>query len=206
MKRIRLHRRVPLAASLGLSAIVLCGQVQTTRADWFQWMDRNGVTHLTDRQENIPDEYRAEAAALDIPATPPPLTVESVSIPLESEGQVAVVSALLNGRTAASLIVDTGATYTVISYELAGELQIDVSEDTPVTQLQTANGVITAPVVELESVDVGGMKLDRVKAAVHDLPTATPVGGLLGLNFLQHFRVDIDTTKRILSLERRNQP
>jgi aspartyl protease family protein len=184
-----------------------CG-VKSSPADWLRWVDGDGVLHFTDKLENVPEAYRERTASLDIPPTPPrpaePARPDSVSIPLESEGQVAVVLAVLNGRTPASLIVDTGATYTVISYDMADELRIDVSEHTPVTRLQTANGVITAPVVELDSVDVGGMKLNQIKAAVHDFASGMPAAGLLGLNFLKHFRVDIDTATRTLVLQRRS--
>jgi clan AA aspartic protease (TIGR02281 family) len=199
----RMRRTIYLIISVTSAVVIQLSNVDRAFADWFQWVDSGGVLHLTDKLENIPESYREQASPLDIPHTPPPPEPESVSIPLKAEGQVAIVSALINGRTPADLIVDTGATYTVISYDMAGELQINVNENTPVTELQTANGVITAPVVELESVDVGGMKLSRVKAAVHDFSTARPVAGLLGLNFLKHFRVDIDTTAHTLHLQRR---
>jgi len=199
--------RLTLSLTAFVVATLVCS-VKSSPADWLRWVDGNGVLHFTDKLENVPEPYRERAAALDIPPTPPrpadPVRPDSVSIPLESDGQVAVVLALLNGRTPASLIVDTGATYTVISYEIANELRIDLSENTPVTRLQTANGVITAPVIELDSVDVGGMKLNQIKAAVHDFASGMSVAGLLGLNFLQHFRVDIDTATRTLVLQRRS--
>lgn len=195
-------RRVCLLISLNVAVAGLVGGVA---AEWLRWVDGNGVVHFTDNLESVPERYRQQASPLDIPPTPPrPIEpAKSVSIPLESGGQVAVVLALLNGKTPASLIVDTGATYTVISYDTANELRIALSEDTPVTRLQTANGVITAPVVELESVDVGGMRLDRIKAAVHDVASGSTAVGLLGLNFLKHFKFDIDTSARKLVLERR---
>lgn len=201
-----MRRPIAVTVPVALVAILLGRGPGISFADWFQWVDGAGVMHLTDRQENIPEAYREKAFTLDIPPTPPRLEPESVSIPLEPDAQVAVVAATLNGSTPATLIVDTGATYTVISYDVAGALRINVGENTPVTELQTANGVIRAPVVELESVDVGGMKVSRVKAAVHDFSTTTAVGGLLGLNFLKHFRVDIDTAKRTLHLQRREEP
>jgi predicted aspartyl protease len=60
-----------------------------------------------------------------------------------------------------------------------------------------------APLIMLDSIAVGGLEVKDVAAAVHDVLPDSRVGGLLGLNFLSRFRMDIDTEQGVLTLERR---
>ena len=57
-------------------------------------------------------------------------------------------------------------------------------------------------VVDLAVVEVGGWATTDVKALVLDLPNQPDVG-LLGLNYLSRFRMDLNTEKGILILEPR---
>ena len=91
------------------------------------------------------------------------------SIPFEKQGQVVIVEATLNKKTAAKFVVDTGASYTMISSAVAKELDIDTEQNRRTAPFQTANGIIQAPLVSLESISVGGMEIRNLTAAVHDV-------------------------------------
>lgn len=110
---------------------------------------------------------------------------------------------MLNNTVPVRLVVDTGATYTMISTATAKELSIDPQRAQRTMPFQTANGVIQAPLANLESVIVGGMEMKNLTAAIHDAVPSAQVAGLLGLNFLSNFRLDIDTEKGMLHLERK---
>ena len=114
-----------------------------------------------------------------------------------------IVEATLNKKTAAKFVVDTGASYTMISSAVAKELDIDTEQNRRTAPFQTANGVIQAPLVSLDSITVGGMEIRNLTAAVHDVLADSRVAGLLGLNFLSNFRMDIDTQKGVLHLEKK---
>ena len=116
---------------------------------------------------------------------------------------MAIVQATLNNKKSAKFVVDTGASYTLISNALARELAIDVGQNPKTLPFQTANGLIEAPVTNLESITVGGMEIRNLPAAIHDAMTDPQVSGLLGLNFLSNFRMDIDTQKGMLYLEKK---
>jgi hypothetical protein len=47
------------------------------------------------------------------------------------------------------------------------------------------------------------MEIRNLTAAVHDVLADSRVAGLLGLNFLSNFRIDIDTHKGVLHLEKK---
>jgi aspartyl protease family protein len=114
-----------------------------------------------------------------------------------------VVPVTLNNRQTTKLVVDTGASYTFISHALARDLAIDVSRNTKTVPFHTANGVVEAPLTNLESITVGGLEIKNLTAAVHDTTPDAHASGLLGLNFLSNFRMDIDTQRGVLHLEKK---
>ncbi|MFQ5851738.1 MAG: TIGR02281 family clan AA aspartic protease [Candidatus Binatia bacterium] len=176
-------------------------------AELFRWVDERGVVHFTDNLHNIPEKYRAKMIRLRsvAPSKAPgiPVYPERASIPLKTKGRMVVVQAVLNGRTQGNFILDTGASYTVISWATAKELEIDLEGKPPKIRLQTANGVIDAPLVTLDSVEVGGIRVDDLPAAVHDFSQHGSISGLLGLNFLSYFRMNLDTENGVLVLEKK---
>jgi len=72
-------------------------------------------------------------------------------------------------------------------------------------RLATASGVIQAPLVVVDEVDVGGAVARQVPVVVHDLPgMPANVAGLLGISFLERFRVNLDIGSSLLVLESGN--
>jgi len=120
-----------------------------------------------------------------------------------SPGQnIIPAKALLNGRIEQQFVIDTGASMVTIPASTAEFLGIEIDERTPTQQIHTAGGVKTAPVVTLSAIELEGWVVRDVKAVVLDIPNQ-PQLGLLGLNFLNKFRMDIDSGKGVLSLEPR---
>jgi clan AA aspartic protease (TIGR02281 family) len=198
-------------ATLLLPLLFLFLAPRSQAADFFRWIDPNGVVHFTDNIHSIQEARRATAVRIKgqqppRPAEPSkvaPATVAKASIPFEKHGQVVVVEVMLNKSVPAKLVVDTGATYTIISAATAKELSIDPERASRTMPFQTANGMIQAPLANLESVIVGGMEVKNLTTAIHDAVPSAQVAGLLGLNFLSNFRLDIDTEKGILHLEKK---
>jgi clan AA aspartic protease (TIGR02281 family) len=189
--------------------VVLLSAQTVFGAEYYRWIDQNGVVHFTDSLHNIPEIQRAKVGRIQSiePSKnqPPPaaLLPSKASIPFEKHGQVVIVEATLNKKAAAKFVVDTGASYTMISSAVAKELEIDTEQNRRTAPFQTANGVIQAPLVSLESITLGGMEIRNLTAAVHDILPDSRVAGLLGLNFLTNFRMDIDTQKGVLHLEKK---
>ncbi len=104
--------------------------------------------------------------------------------------------ATINGRRVA-VLVDTGANTVALNASQAAALGIDYESGIP-TSVETASGKVAAWVVSLDSVDVGGIRVDRVQAAVTDSEYPSTI--LLGMTYLEH--VDIAESNGILSLKR----
>jgi clan AA aspartic protease (TIGR02281 family) len=178
-------------------------------ANLYRWTDDRGVVHFTDNVFNIPPQFRDNVTLIKAIDPPPgqqpqtPISLDRTTVPFQKNGQVVVVDGTLNNRVSTKFVVDTGASYTMISPATARQLNINLEEKHPTVPFQTANGKIEAPLVNLESVDIGGMHITDLTAAVHDIFPDSTTTGLLGLNFLSHFKLDIDTENGILVLERK---
>ncbi|MEA3231403.1 MAG: retropepsin-like aspartic protease [Thermodesulfobacteriota bacterium] len=111
-------------------------------------------------------------------------------------------SVILNSSAKQQFIVDTGASIVTIPRSTAEDLGLVVDERNPVRRVFTAGGVKYAPEVSLSSITIDGREVNDVKALVLDLPNQSE-WGLLGLNYLRRFRMDINTENGTLLLEPR---
>ena len=96
-----------------------------------------------------------------------------------------------------TVLVDTGATIVAISSVQARRMNIPYGDRDPV-KVETASGLADAYPVMLRSVDVGGIRVDNVRATV--VSGSFPANILLGMTFLRH--VKIEEYNGILSLYR----
>ena len=92
----------------------------------------------------------------------------------------------INGKST-SFLVDTGATHVAMSGRKARSLNIDFKKGIP-SRAQTAAGVVQSWQIQLNSVNVGGIKLNNVTASVIDGDHPSKV--LLGNSFLRHTRME----------------
>jgi hypothetical protein len=122
---------------------------------------------------------------------------------IATAGNAILVRATLNDRTTATLLVDTGATSTVITPALARRLDVTPPPNTSTRTAHVAGGrAIEVPFARLRSLAVGTAIVDDIEVAVYDaLPHLRTVDGLLGADFFHHFRTSLDLQSRTLALE-----
>lgn len=133
-----------------------------------------------------------------------PSTRTGVAV-FKRSGQQLVVEAVLNHKVRADFLVDTGADLTIIPTAVAKDLGIQLHSKLPTVRLYTISQSVAVPLVVLDSIDIAGMKADDVTVAVHDSPIfdgyLSGPPGLLGRDFLNRFRVQIDLNEGFLRLE-----
>lgn len=120
----------------------------------------------------------------------------------ETTAGTIVVPALINGAADSRLLVDTGSSWTVLSPKLASQLELPVTVNTRRSIMMLAGGrEIAMPRVRLASVKLGTATVENLYIGVYDVFPATPdIHGVLGMDFLRHFRVSIDQKRRRLVL------
>jgi clan AA aspartic protease (TIGR02281 family) len=131
-------------------------------------------------------------------------TAQPIRIPLLKERKHGLhVSMRLNNQVEAPFLVDTGATYTVISPTLADELGIVVPDNGPSITLATANGLAKAPLVTIDRMAVNGYEMRQLQVVIRPLGDSTlDFDGLLGLNFFQDMDFAIKKDRLELSIAR----
>lgn len=129
-----------------------------------------------------------------------PASKTQVFVPLEKDERALMLEAKLNGQKPVTFILDTGATYTSISTDLAEKLGYDLTT-APRVSITTANGRVSMPKVVLRSLTLNGYTAYNVEATVMPMPKHIPFTGLLGLNFVKRHRVTIDLDAQHLVIE-----
>jgi clan AA aspartic protease (TIGR02281 family) len=124
----------------------------------------------------------------------------------DSQSPIIAVDVTLEGERGTKrkikVALDTGATYTMIPWEIAEALgyKPEISKEKVI--LITASGVETTPVIEVKKIKFLGESVDNVSVVCHDLPPKSYVTGLLGSSFLRHFKITIDYLKGILEISK----
>lgn len=195
----------------------------------YQCVDQHGISIYTDSQAQLqqcitvkpgdtrppifqvpppppqPEQRQPEPALSIAPTAPNEGSARlPVTIPVQRSGSLLVVQTQLNGSRAARLILDTGASHTILSHEIARDLGLLANAHVTSVTLKTAGGTVQAEMTQVGTLQVGEAEAKNVPVAIHNLPDA-PAGidGLLGLTFLQQFLVTLDTQKGELHLKRR---
>lgn len=140
------------------------------------------------------------AAAPEKPAAP---ALERIELPyehLEGLAQRIIIPVVLNGRVTARMALDTGAPGTILSTRLATKLGL---MEEGASRLRTAAGGIggsaPASLVILDSLAVGRAKSEFVPATVTEL-FSDAWDGLVGMDFLAGYSVNIDSAEHVLVL------
>ena len=140
-------------------------------------------------ENRLPAPAKAEGQT---PETPPPVG-GYVTVPLQMVGRSVTLSVKLNGERQARLILDTGATLTLLSRAIARDLGLYGESPVSSALVNTAGGQVSVDVMRIGMIEAGAASARNVPVAIYDLPDAPPtVEGLLGLSFLSHFLVTLD--------------
>lgn len=124
----------------------------------------------------------------------------SITVGVSWLGRSAIVPVVLNQTQRGNLMLDTGATNTVISHKLAALLSL---RPTRSGSVQTVGGVISVSVAHLKSLRVGDAEVTDLPVVVHDFSRDPRVEGLLGMDFLGRYQIGLDTQKHLLVLSPR---
>jgi predicted aspartyl protease len=124
-------------------------------------------------------------------------------IPMIKSGNHFVVRVSINQEIQLNLMLDTGATRTVVSPRtMQGMMQVsdDIIDLEVFQHVRTATGRSISHLFQANELDVGGYKLEKPLILTSNLVDDANIHGLLGMDFLGQFEFRIDHQKNLLFL------
>jgi hypothetical protein len=160
---------------------------------WIKAGENNTAKKIDSHFRSLPNEN---------PVIRPTTPVESASkgataIPVKVSGSKVIVSVNLNNSTAANLLLDTGASRTMISSRIAKLLRLQPMGS---GRGYGIGGVVTVSTARVDSVKLGEMERQNLLVMIHDFSPDPSYEGLLGFDFLSHFHMSVDLQKSLLVL------
>jgi clan AA aspartic protease (TIGR02281 family) len=190
----------------------------------YRWTDERGGVHFTEEIREVPAAQRrealnriraglpsrlqtygaparfpaapAEAAAAPLGARPGYAASQVLRIPFVQSGTLMLVQVRLNDEVEAPFLVDTGASGISVPDAVVRRLGIRIDAGTPRISVQTAAGIVAEPLIELDSVQVGPARIERVAALVNSSMEV----GLLGGAFFNNFVYQVDAAEGVITL------
>ena len=101
------------------------------------------------------------------------------------------------------LILDTGASRTTLPPLVLRGIGLDPDAAGREVRVTTASGSQTAPLLTINRIDASGHSVNDLDITCLDLPNQLQIDGLLGLNFLRHFKLYINFSKGVLVIHER---
>jgi predicted aspartyl protease len=120
-----------------------------------------------------------------------------------AEDPLVVVPVFVNEKGPYDFALDTGASSTLISLELAAEFGLATEK---ISRLTAGGGNGTVSRVQLSSLAVGAARQENLAAASDFLTQlnaelGSKLHGIVGYDFLRHYRVTLDYPRGALTLE-----
>jgi len=134
-------------------------------------------------------------------APPRPRRSEETVIALTKVPGGWLTEVVINGSWTGPLLLDTGASVTLISPAVARAAGVTIESDTPRVEVQGVAGRTRGPIVTLTSLQVGEVEARGIRAVVVELPTG--LHGLLGNSFLSRYTFTLDPREGALRLHPR---
>ena len=100
------------------------------------------------------------------------------------------------------MVLDTGATYTIIPWNVAFSLGYDPAVSKRRVKLIMGGSVEYAPIITVTAFTALGESIAHFDVICHDLPEDAKVDGLVGMNFLRNFDLSVKFSEGIIELKR----
>lgn len=101
------------------------------------------------------------------------------------------------------LLVDTGASFTILPIQVLEDLGYDIRNPLRRQEIFTGQGRIYAPVVSISWFNCVGQLIENFEIIAHDIPSPLRLDGILGMDFLCRFRAVISVSSAEICYQRR---
>jgi predicted aspartyl protease len=193
------------AVAFALAGVLVA---HTAFAEIYRYIDERGTPFYVEGLESVPAPYRASAVPLGMRNSPP--SAEAPAAPDKTEaagsatirytpGQRIIVDAKINGGTNTKLLLDTGADTTLISPLVLSAAGASLIRGGTSARIIGVTGGSDVQRVAVESLEIGDARVSGLNVVAHDMGQPG-IDGLLGRDFLDRFKVTIDSTTGVLTI------
>lgn len=143
------------------------------------WVVKHNIRECEDLLASLPASQPLEAPTV---------------VPIRMISGIILVDAVLNQKENATLILDTGSDVTILTPETAQLAHIDTTTNVQQHKVNLVGGkTIEIPFAVLPEIKIGEAVVKNLKIGISSVALDRPhVGGLLGADFLNHFKIAID--------------
>jgi predicted aspartyl protease len=197
-----MRRAAVLALSLSAMLVMLAAPAH---AQIYRFTDERGQNYYVDGLDNVPQRYRPSAVPLPMrnapaaPASSAPAgdagaKPTGITVVKYTPGQRILVDVKINGSFTTKLLLDTGADRTLISPRALQAAGIAITRPIATGQMQGATGSDRIDYVVVDSLQVGEARVGKMPVGSYELAGEGAGDGLLGRDFLDQFKVTMDST------------
>lgn len=186
------------SAIAAISAYLLLACAFPAAADFFQYTDKDGTVVIVDDESRIPEKYRKKTKT-----TKTSKSDQSTRTAVKIQNNKVIVPVTLgyrNKTVEATMLLDTGASTTTISIDVAKRLGI-TPESTELGISRVADGrMLQTFVTSLDYLSVGPKVKNGLQVSI--MPSSgppLPFDGLLGMNFLGDFSYHLDVNNEMIN-------
>lgn len=173
--------------------------VKTTNGNigWIKAGENNAAKKIDGHFRSLPNENPVIRPTSPVESTLNSPPKGAHVIPVKVSGSKVIVSVNFNNSTTAHLLLDTGASRTMISSRIAKILRLQsIGSGTG----YGIGGLVTVSAARVESVKLGEVERQNLLVMIHDFSPDASYEGLLGFDFLSHFHMSLDLQKALLVL------
>lgn len=198
-------RAAAVALAIALAGVLL---PLPATAEIYRYIDERGTSFYVEGLESVPAQYRAGAVPLGMRNSP--ASAAAPSAPEKSEaagsttirytpGQRIIVDAKINGGTPTRLLLDTGADSTLISPLVLSAAGASLTRGGTSARITGVTGSSDVQRVAVESIEIGEARVSGLQVVAHDMGQPG-IDGLLGRDFLDRFKVTIDSSTGVVTI------
>ena len=113
---------------------------------------------------------------------------------IEKSGNLLFVRAFIegpSGKAYPKILLDTGSAFTIISQEILESIGCGPPIPRRTQRIITGSGYEIVPIIQVMKFHCLGSMLENFELLGHTLPMGTYVDGLLGMDFLTKFKIEI---------------
>jgi hypothetical protein len=198
---------------------VLFAPVFSWGGEFYKWIDEEGSAHITDNLSLVPPQYQSQfekkiqqmKASSDEAARQNANFERSIQsaaglkhfevpyVAFEGASRRIIIPVTFNESIEARLLLDTGSPGLMISPKLAGRLGLLNGEEDGNVKIQAAGigGSVSAVLAVVDSIRVGSARSEFLPAVIAKIPSDA-FEGLVGMDFMAHYRIGIDTNRNVV--------